>query len=66
MGSYYHQTFSDQLWDLINQTKFDQTNFIINGEVNKLISMHKCPDSSLSLHSCMSMVFAIIMIYSIH
>ena len=42
---------------MIDQTKFDQTNFIINGEVNKLISMHKCPDSfqPLSLHSCMSM-----------
>ena len=52
MGSYYHQTFSDQLWDLIDQTKFDQTNFIIDGEVNKLISIHKCPDSfqPLSLH----------------
>ena len=32
-----HQTFSGQLWDLTDQTKFDQTNllYIINGEVNK-------------------------------
>ena len=32
-----HQTFSDQLWHLTDQTKFDQTNllYIINGEVNK-------------------------------
>ena len=29
-----HQTFSDQLWHLTGQTKFDQTNllYIINGE----------------------------------
>ena len=32
-----HQTFSEQLWHLTDQTKFDQTNllYIINGEVNK-------------------------------
>ena len=32
-----HQTFSDHLWHLTDQTKFDQTNLlcIINGEVNK-------------------------------
>ena len=34
-----HQTFSDQLWHLTGQTKFDQTNllYIINVEVIECI-----------------------------